>query len=128
MLRIIDYKTGKDDLGFYDIHSLFVPHPKRNKAAFQTLIYTLLYQSNRQVADIPVVPGLLNRINLFSDEFSFGFEMNKNKLRDVRPYMREFESDLKTLLSEIFDPAQVFDQTENQDVCRYCPYKDICHR
>ncbi len=128
ILRIIDYKTGKDELGFYDIHSLFVPHKKRNKAAFQTLIYTLLYQSNRKTADLPVVPGLLNRINLFADEFSFGFFMNKKKLHDVRPHMADFEKDLQVLLSDIFNPSTVFDQTEEREFCRYCAYKDICHR
>lgn len=128
VLRIIDYKTGKDDLNFFDVHSLFVPHKKRNKAAFQTLIYTLLYQSNRKTDDVPVVPGLLNRMNLFADEFSFGFKMNKSRLQDVRPHMEDFKKDLQVLLNDIFDPSTVFDQTEEKEFCRYCAYKDICHR
>jgi hypothetical protein len=75
-----------------------------------------------------VVPGLLNRKNLFTDEFSFGLTMNKKKLEDVRPHMEGFERDLQVLMSDIFDPAKVFDQTEEKEFCRYCAYKDICHR
>ena len=54
--------------------------------------------------------------------------MNRKKLDDVRPHMADFEKELQVLLSDIFNPATVFDQTEEQEFCRYCAYKDICHR
>ncbi|MBK7651652.1 MAG: PD-(D/E)XK nuclease family protein [Flammeovirgaceae bacterium] len=68
-VRIIDYKTGQDKLDFEDIPSLFLRDEKNRKAAFQTLVYALLYKNNRAVsaADTKIVPGLINRLNLFND-------------------------------------------------------------
>ena len=46
LIRVIDYKTGKDRLDFENVESLFRRDNKRNKAAFQTMLYALLYKSN----------------------------------------------------------------------------------
>src|SRR5690606_2608660 len=39
VVRVIDYKTGKDKLSFESVASLFARDTNRNKAAFQTLLY-----------------------------------------------------------------------------------------
>jgi hypothetical protein len=129
-VRIIDYKTGQDKLDFEDIPSLFLRDEKNRKAAFQTLVYALLYKNNRAVsaADTKIVPGLINRLNLFNDSFQFGLTMNKQWVGDVNGLLPEFEMHLKELLEELFDPAQVFDQTPFMEKCRYCPYQNICYR
>ena len=45
-VRVIDYKTGKDEKRVPSIESLFERHSKkRNKAAFQTMLYGLLYRA-----------------------------------------------------------------------------------
>ncbi len=129
VLRIIDYKTGKDMLDFENIPSLFSREGKRNKAAFQTLLYALLYQVNQQPeSKTRIVPGLINRLSLFDRKFEFGLKMNKKLVGDVRALLPEFEEHLKVLLEEIFNPVESFTQTENIETCRYCAYKDICHR
>ncbi|MEX2232771.1 MAG: PD-(D/E)XK nuclease family protein [Cyclobacteriaceae bacterium] len=132
-LRIIDYKTGKDELEFESIASLFSREGKRNKAAFQTLLYALMY-----VNSIPVnaggtginrvVPGLINRMNLFDEGFTFGLKVGKRTVENVENLFPEFEERLKGLFEELYDPDQPFDQTTNADNCRYCPYSQICYR
>jgi ATP-dependent helicase/DNAse subunit B len=128
VVRVIDYKTGKDELGFADVESLFNrENSKRNKAAFQTLLYALLYKTNNDTSQ-KVIPGLLNRKNLFDDDFQFGLLMSKQHLNDVTSLLPEFEEHLTQLLNEIFDPSIKFNQTKNEKTCELCPYKGICYR
>lgn len=142
VLRIIDYKTGKDELEFESIASLFSREGRRNKAAFQTLLYALMYAhatapdgvektrsaKERSTAHQRVVPGLINRMNLFYDDFEFGLKIGRQQVRDVREMFPEFEERLKDLFDELYDPGQPFDQTTNTDHCAYCLYNHICYR
>lgn len=130
LVRIIDYKTGKDELNFESIQSLFSREGKRNKAAFQTLIYALLYNTNMSPASINtrISPGLINRMNLFEEAFEFGLKMAKAPVHDVKFLLLEFEAHLRKLLEEIFNPETVFDQTTVIETCRICPYRNICYR
>ncbi|HYG02863.1 MAG TPA: PD-(D/E)XK nuclease family protein [Chryseosolibacter sp.] len=132
VLRIIDYKTGKDKLEFDSIASLFAQNDKRNKAAFQTLVYAMLYKRNYmpagESAAYQVQPGLINRINLFDDNFSFGLKAGKDQVRDIEPYLPEFEERLKQLFDELFDAKKPFEQTKEINNCKLCPYTQICYR
>ncbi len=135
-VRIIDYKTGNDELDLDSVESLFNGEGKRNKAAFQTFLYAWLYQSdveknNSSNAEIvALTPGLMNRKNLFAKEFTFGHQMSRGKTRidDVRDHFKEFVPRLENLLKEIYNPEIPFDQTQNEKNCEYCPYKNICYR
>lgn len=128
LLRIIDYKTGRDKLDFESIASLFGREEKRNKAAFQTMLYALLYLTNVTRDESKVIPGLINRMNLFEDAFQFGFTMNRQYIQDISPMLPEFETHLRALLEEIFNPEEKFDQTTILETCRLCPYQNICYR
>jgi PD-(D/E)XK nuclease superfamily len=127
-VRIIDYKTGRDELDFKDIESLFFRDGKRNKAAFQTLLYALLYKNNNATSDLKIVPGLINRNNLFDDDFRFGLKINREYLADATPLFPEFENNLNSLLEEIFNPEGIFDQTDKEEACKICPFTGICYR
>ncbi len=128
-IRVIDYKTGKDKLDFDSIESLFERTTNRNKAAFQTMLYALLYRNNARVEEsFTIVPGLINRSNLFDDAFQFGLKMKKDLVEDATPLLPEFEARLRILLEEIYDPETTFDQTVHTETCRLCPYQNICYR
>lgn len=129
-VRVIDYKTGKDKLNFDSIASLFARDAGRNKAAFQTLLYALLYQENfsGQGHAPSVTPGLINRMNLFDEKFSFGLKLGKETIEDVAPILPEFRARLKDLFEEMFNPDVPFDQTDDLENCRTCPYGQICYR
>lgn len=131
VLRIIDYKTGKDALDFASLDSLFDRNGKRNKAAFQTLLYAWLYMRSagrRLEGKVRVVPGLINRINVFDDDFSFGLRLGKHHVRDVTDMFPVFEEKLRELFVDMFDPKQPFDQTPHTETCRYCAYNRLCYR
>lgn len=128
LIRVIDYKTGKDKLDFESVASLFSRDGKRNKAAFQTLLYALLFKANSPRTTHKIVPGLINRMNLFDKDFKFGLKVGKTFLEDVEPLLPEFDQHLKMLLEELYNPAVPFDQTTDVELCRYCAYQKICYR
>ncbi len=124
--RIIDYKTGKAEVNFKEIGDLFDPGKKdRNKAVFQTLLYSWLYVKNSK--DNAVNPGLYITRKLFQADFTPMVSMN-NKSFNFDENKDEFESLLISLLSEIMDERINFNQTDIIENCEYCPYADICHR
>ena len=48
-----------------------------------------------------------------------------------RPYAEvqgTFEEFMTEVLSELFDPSAPFRQTDDQEVCSYCPFASSCGR
>jgi hypothetical protein len=133
-IRLIDYKSGIDAKEFKDIPSLFDrTDKKRNKAAMQTLFYGLLYQANYPDNTLPLKPAIFNLREIFRDDFNpyLHEKPDRNSKQEVQNYLdyrEDYETALKNTLEEIFDPQQAFDQTEDLDKCRTCPYADICAR
>ena len=49
--------------------------------------------------------------------------------KEITPdLLNTFETDLRNLLSEIYNPATCFSQTEELQQCSYCEFKSICNR
>jgi CRISPR/Cas system-associated exonuclease Cas4 (RecB family) len=128
LLRIVDYKTGRDTFEFDSVASLCARDRKRNKAAFQTLLYAWLYTKTRNTSGLRMVPGLINGKNLFDEDMAFGLTLNRQPVPDAHTLLPEFEAGLKALLEELFNPETVFDQTPLTENCKHCPYKRICYR
>ncbi len=126
LVRVIDYKTGKDELTFESIASLFTGHGRRNKAAFQTILYSWLYKQKTESA-LAIRPMLMNRKNLFKDGLK-AFKMDKVEVSDIRPWLQEFEGKLKTLLEDLYNPGILFTQTSEERNCKFCLYKNMCRR
>jgi len=129
-IRVIDYKSGGDEVKFPDVESLFDRnHKDRNGAAMQTLIYSYLFiKSGDYDGAKNVVPGLYNGKGLFKADFSEKLKLAGKDLNNAEALMEDFENGLKSILNEIFISEQVFDQTEKIENCTYCPYKTICNR
>lgn len=130
-IRIVDYKTGKDNLKFRDFESLFAEEGKdQNKALLQTLFYTYVYEQCRGVD--AVEPHLytvknLDAGTLFSKKAGRGVDfllVDEN----LAEFKQEFLSRLKEKIGELFDPSIPFRQTTNPDSCSYCSFKGICRR
>jgi hypothetical protein len=130
VVRVIDYKTGGDELNFESIESLFDRAGKHNKAAFQTFLYAYVYQLKNGSLGEAIKPGLFNRKNLFEEEFAFGHRIGKGKvwIEDARPYLAEYSTHLKSLIEEIYSPTVPFAQTEDIKKCQYCSFKAMCRR
>lgn len=135
IIRVIDYKTGKDNKKFEGVAGLFDRNnPKRNKAAMQTLMYSLLYAESESFSDHIITPGLYNARELFSSNFSIYLNIREEgakfyePVRDARPFLASLKIEMGKLLEEIYEPSVPFAQTRNLRTCSYCPYVGICHR
>ncbi|WP_372751259.1 PD-(D/E)XK nuclease family protein [Labilibaculum sp.] len=132
-IRILDYKTGKANLIFKDIASLFEKEGKnKNKAAFQTLLYCLFYDENFN-PELSISPGIYSLNEFFNDGFDCVLTQKAGRgkavhVNNYKLFKEEFLLSLKALLEEIFDENIPFSQVENKDICRTCVYSEICHR
>ena len=133
-IRLIDYKSGADKKEFTDISSLFDRDDNnRNKAAMQTLFYGFLYQFLHPENSRPLKPALFNFKEIFKDDFNPYLQQknsrsNKTEVQDYADYQTSYESGLKNLLEEVYNPEVPFTQTEELKKCTYCAYTEICGR
>jgi ATP-dependent helicase/DNAse subunit B len=129
-VRVIDYKSGGDEVKFPDVASLFNrDHDKRNGAAMQTILYSYLFIKHEDYDGIKnVIPGLYNGKGLFQSDFSEKLKINNKELNNAEALIHEFEEGLKEVLAEIFISKQAFNQTDKLEKCTFCPYKTICNR
>ena len=127
---IFDYKTGITDLSFTVLESLFDGTNKaRNKAAFQTLVYSYILHKNKpELAEI--YPGIFSLRGIFEDNFNPLLRSKSvgNQPVEFVSIATEFEHLFRKLLVEIFNTDIPFQQTSNEDHCKYCAYKQICRK
>ena len=132
-ISILDYKTGKVDVKFPDIESLFdVNNKNRASAVLQTFIYSEAFLFNNKTTS-KIMPGIIPVRNVFSDNFDTGIYHQIDKktsiaVEDYKNYREEFLFLLKNTVNQIFSSEENFSQTENTDKCKYCNYKIICKR
>lgn len=137
LIRMVDYKTGVCNSKISSIASLFDRAKiKKNKAIFQTFFYAWLFKSLHR-ADEPrqVMPYLIHIRELFLADYRPGIFIQQpgegkkyQRIEDIMAYIQPFEEGLRALLLEIFNPAIPFVQTEDLEICAYCPYVRICQR
>jgi len=130
-VRVIDYKTGRDEKKFHSMASLTDRNDKRrNKAVFQVFYYSYLFMQKFQGEFDQIEPGLFNSKDLFSEDFEWKIydASHKVSVTEFRQYLEEFESILKDVLTEMFDPEANFSQTDDHKKCSFCPYVEICGR
>ncbi|ELR68548.1 hypothetical protein C900_00289 [Fulvivirga imtechensis AK7] len=125
-VRLIDYKTGQDKHLFENMEELF-DRKKKNKAAFQTFYYALLYQYEKQPDEV-MIPAVFNKDTLFMGEDVLLQHRGTGKVENAALYLNKYTTLLKELLSEIFNPQVPFGQTDDESKCRFCAYAGICDR
>lgn len=131
-VRIIDYKTGSDEMDFGGLDSLFNPEDKsRNKAAFQTMLYCLVFCNAHPECSI-LVPGLYKIREFFNPHFSSQFIFKEGQEKDpvtnFALFRDKFQKLLTTLLEALYAPNGCFRATADTDNCLKCPYSAICNR
>lgn len=126
-IRIIDYKTGSDTNVFKDIYSIFDPATeKRNKAAFQTLLYCLMFEHNHpQTA--PIIPGVYSTKLLFGKDYNYRLKYDKEYIYDYRVCREDFLQLLAKLIERLYSPDS-FTQAADPQKCKSCKYSVICNR
>lgn len=127
-IRIIDYKTGADKTDFKDLASIFDTENKtRNKAAFQTMLYCLMFESEN-VKELPLIPGIYSTKLLFNQDYNYMLKCDKEYINNFYHYELEFKEHLIRLLEDLYSPEIPFSQALNEEKCRTCPYSAICLR
>ncbi|MEO9869208.1 PD-(D/E)XK nuclease family protein [Ekhidna sp.] len=131
-VRVIDYKTGRDETEIGSFDNIFNPdvyykYQAGRKAGYQTFFYAWLYAS-KYGQDNAIVPGLINIKQFFQSDFDYRLKTNGNPIADSRAFLPPFEDKMKELLEEIFSKDQSFDQTEDLKKCTFCDFKGICER
>lgn len=123
-VRVLDYKTGEFKFkkrALPSMEELFSEPDAFKKGVFQTSLYRLMIESlvpkglAIRTGIIPLkTPG--EQIELMDEEYS------------TESAISEFKSLLDKLFTEILNPNTPFIQTENEKICEYCAFKDICVR
>ncbi|MFY0686704.1 MAG: PD-(D/E)XK nuclease family protein [Cyclobacteriaceae bacterium] len=133
VVRVIDYKTGKDKKEFTSVASFIDPEDVgRNKAAFQVFFYAYLVQTGLKEDYDRIEPGLFNSRDLFQKDFNWQLIQKEGReqtpINSFEQFTDQFEDVLSQLLTEIWNPEHTFTQTEDLKKCGYCSYKEICGR
>ncbi|MDL2222872.1 PD-(D/E)XK nuclease family protein [Bacteroidales bacterium OttesenSCG-928-M11] len=124
---IVDYKSSGSAKNYKTIAELFEQKDKRAPHVFQTFVYATLFIAEKNVA-VPVIPALIYLQNAAQENYSPVISYNKSPIEDFRNLYLEFEDELKTLLSQLFDPCGSFCQTDIRSTCEYCDFREMCNR
>jgi ATP-dependent helicase/nuclease subunit B len=127
VVRIVDYKTGTDDLKFSSIDEVFETNGKKqNKALIQTLFYTHVFEQAN--AKEWVEPNIYSVRNMRKEGALFMEGREKNKLSGERlqSVKGEFLQLLSAKLAELFNEDIPFIPTTNEASFTYSPYVTLC--
>jgi ATP-dependent helicase/nuclease subunit B len=125
--RIVDYKTGSDNLRYTNLEDVFDTNGGRqNKALIQTLFYTYVFEQANALS--LVEPNLYSIRNMRKEGTFFMEGKDKVKLRGERleNIKAEFLVFLSAKLAELFDKNIPFIPTENEAGFMYSPYLTLC--
>ena len=109
VLRVIDYKTGRDEKTFETLDSLIDrENIKRNKTAFQIFFYSYLVQNRYQESYERIEPSIFNSKQFFDDKFDWRLIQKEKgesevKIQAFGKYSNGFEKILNKLLKEIWN-------------------------
>ncbi len=129
VVRIVDYKTGSDDLKFTSMDDVFDTHGKKqNKALLQTLFYTHVFE--QATATEWVEPNMYSVRNMRKEGALFMEGKEKNKLSGthLEGVKAEFLKLMRLKLSELFDENIPFTPTTVETSFTYSPYVTLCGR
>jgi ATP-dependent helicase/nuclease subunit B len=125
--RIVDYKTGSDDLRFSTLEDVFETNGKKqNKALIQTLFYTHVFEQANALTKVE--PNVYSIRSMRNDGALFMEGKAKLPLEGDR--LEAIKSQFITLMSvkltELFDEEIPFTPTTNEESFTYSPYTTLC--
>jgi ATP-dependent helicase/nuclease subunit B len=127
--RVVDYKTGRDELVYSSLSEIFdADSGKQNKALVQTLFYTYVYEQAKGIRGMEPNLYLIRKMRKEGTLF-YSSESRKRvhlQVEHLANQKEEFIVLLKSKLEELFDPGIAFVHTTQPDNCKYCPYLSLC--
>ncbi len=130
-IRLVDYKTGRQPAKKINtIDEIFKTPIDRGKHAdyiLQTMLYatTIRHHAKYNASNLPVSPALLYIQNM-SDNDDPTIKLGKERVLDIANYEKEFNENLKNIISDIFEPQNPFTPTKDRSICEHCPYLNLC--
>ena len=73
-----------------------------------------------------VSPALLFIQRSSGDDYDPTLCFGREKITDIEKYKAEFDDNLQTVISEIFSYSTPFYPTDDDNICRTCPYIRLC--
>jgi len=130
VLEIIDYKTSKPDLSIKSIEELFDSSmKKRKKEVFQLMFYAYLVNEKEKSKKLSPQLYITRKIGASADKNDMVISFDKIPLKVISQELIDaFEQNLIKLFVELFNNEIPFTQTEFEEKCNYCDFKDICQR
>ena len=132
ILRIVDYKTGREKETPKTIDELFPPtkYKDRKKEAFQIMYYAYIMSMQPQFSKYRLAPTLLyTRTSSKPTKEDIYYKIGNDVLTDFTSQCGpQFEEKLKAIITEIFNPAIPFDPTDDKETCRNCDFSQLCGR
>lgn len=125
IVRIIDYKTGKDNTKATTVRQMFDDKSgDRRKAMLQLMLYCNVYATLHGTGDTPIQPIIYTIKNIDNS----GFSIDKKQITDFHEINDSYNEQLEEVLKEIFNPDIPFRQTRNEHNCKYCKFIDFCRK
>lgn len=121
-LRVLDYKTGKEELKTPKDPSLIFSD-KRFKLNLQLLLYAMLTREQHPEHASRLKAGIF-RLREFENSIHWLVDYGV----DTDQILGDFRVGLAKLIDEIMNPEIPFRMTEKLDNCRYCSYAGLCSR
>ncbi|MDE6461952.1 MAG: PD-(D/E)XK nuclease family protein [Muribaculaceae bacterium] len=132
-MRIIDYKTGTENLGFNNVESLFGASVDEHVGgAFQLLLYCCAYADRIGDHSTPILPliyGIKEIATKGIGQLKYGENpRSRISLNDYHELENEFRACLAAKINELFNPDIPFTRCDGtaDGACRYCKFKKIC--
>lgn len=126
IIRIIDYKTGRDENHFKAVEDLFQSKKDRQKAILQAFLYAEAFLEDHPEA-IQIEGHILNLKKSFNHDFDSCIHQDGNPV-NYKAIRFEFMNQMQQLMTEIFNTETYFEQTEDSSKCKYCDFAGICKR
>lgn len=126
-IRIIDYKTGKVENKELNIKQWEdLTNTKKLSKSFQLLMYGFLYQQTHPEYPAFFEPGIISFRNVNKGLLTLNVP-EKGSMID-HEVIELFTTELQRLMEDIFNENIPFRRTEDEENCRFCPFKTACHR
>lgn len=131
ILTVVDYKTGGRPGPVSNIETIF-KHKDRHAGYFlQTFIYALA--ANQKHPDKLCRPTLFyvnhcNQPETYERTMRLGTDAKSEPVLQINGYAEEFQERLREALRNLFSKEYAFEPTDNDKVCTYCNFKQICNK
>ena len=118
IVRVVDYKTGKDAQDVLSLSEVPKTFDSDNKAALQFFIYDRMIAAMGEFSGKALHNSMYAMKNLFTEEVK------------MWPYDESFAAGVEDLLKEQFEGMEdkdvPFKRSDNSATCEYCDYRILC--